>query len=288
MEQTKSSNLISVIIRSHDPNKEWILRHALQSVAAQTYQHLEVVLVLQNYSEEQVASLEETLRGILSPRKISFQCELIRNIAAQDLRAHALNRGLTLSKGARIAFLDYDDVFYPDALERLSNAMDRSGAGCVVGATDFAFVEIDFKLQKIKTLRKERFFRDAPSVRRLRHNSFIPIHSFLVDKSKSARLSFPEDMCLFEDYAYLLELSACTDFDFSLFHEKALCEYRVERHGGASIPTLAEKNPDLYLSQKRKIWNLRKRLGFLGIGYFTVHPFYFPWKTKLSRFFNKT
>lgn len=282
MEHTKV-NLISVIVRSHDPKKEWILLNAIESLLKQTYKNLELVLVLQNYNEEELKALNFTLKELLGLVGISYQVELLRGEGDEDLRSRALNRGLALCKGSRVAFLDYDDVFYPNALERLSKTMDQSQAGCVVGAVDFAFVEYDTSKKQVTTLDKQRFFSDAPSLERLKHNSFIPIHSFLVDKKKMEGLLFSEDMQLFEDYTFLLELSTRVNFNFSLFSEEALCEYRVEQVGGASILGLAQRNPKLYKEQKEKIWALRKRLGFLTPKYYLEHLFYYPLKTKLAR-----
>lgn len=287
MEHIKA-NLISVIVRAHDPKKDWVLINAIESLSAQSHKNLEIIVVLQGYNEGDLLALDISFKRLLSSSGIAYQIELLKNPNSQDLRSYALNRGLALSNGHRIAFLDYDDVFYPNALERLSKAMDSSQAGCVVGATDLSYVEYDYPNHKLKIIRKERFFTDKPTVERLRHNSFIPIHSFLLDKKKLAGISFREDMRLFEDYVFLLELSTVTNFDFSLFKEGAICEYRVEKVGGASINSAVQKNPYLYREQRKKIWEIRERLGFLNVGFYIKHPLYYPIRTKLLRFFKNT
>lgn len=283
--EKKSIGLISVIVRAHNPAKNWLLFKAIDSLAKQSYQNIEIVLILQNYTQQDILDLESSLGKILKPRNIHLQIENIENPSGKDLRSRALNRGLAMSRGQRIAFLDYDDVLYPSALERLSRIMDSSQAGCVVGACDLTYVEYENSSEEIRFIKKERFYRDRPSLERLKHHGFFTIHSLLIDKQKLGDLKFPEDMFLFEDYAFFLELSMRTSFDFSLFYEEALCEYRVRNVKGDTLKTIMDSRPDLHKEQLRKIWGLRRRLGFLNLFYYFRHPFYYPIKTKFFRFF---
>lgn len=291
MKENTPPPLVSVVLRAHDPSKAWLLREAITSVLAQTYKNVEMILTLQNYSEADVAALKADLDSLLLSAPMSYQLLPISADGFRDRRAYALNVGVRAARGTRIGFLDYDDVLYPEAYFQLNKALDESGAGCAVGACDLAYAERNDSIQEFNILRIEKFFWDCPSVERLKHNSFTPIHSLLIDKSRVREvervLVFPEDMSIFEDYACFLSLIPQTSFDFSSFSKAPVCQYRVPAVGGQSIITLQNENYSLYKEHRKKIWKLRSRLGFVNVFFLLVHPFYYPFKTKLHRLKNR-
>jgi len=106
--------LISIIIPAH--NRPAFLLEAAQSIAAQTYHNLEVIVV----DDGSMPPIEQLgLQDILGPR-----VRLHRNESAQGV-PKAKNAGISLACGEVIMLLDDDDLLMPDALERIHLAFAK-------------------------------------------------------------------------------------------------------------------------------------------------------------------
>jgi glycosyltransferase involved in cell wall biosynthesis len=98
------SPVFTVIIPTY--NQADLLIKALKSVINQTYENWEA-LVIDNYSEDNTKDIVENLHDC------RIQYVPFRN---QGVIAASRNRGITLSRGEYIAFLDSDDLWYPEKL----------------------------------------------------------------------------------------------------------------------------------------------------------------------------
>lgn len=99
---------ISVIIPAY--NREKLIERALRSVLSQTYTDLEAIVV-------DDGSQDNTSRKVLAMCNQDSRISLIKhntNLGAQSAR----NTGIRAAKGKWIAFLDSDDEWLPDSLER--------------------------------------------------------------------------------------------------------------------------------------------------------------------------
>ena len=103
--------LISIVIPTH--NRAGLIRRALESVDAQTFQDYEIIVV-------DDASTDDTLALLRSFE--SSRCRVIRNETNFGVSA-ARNRGVACARGEFITFLDDDDALRPDALESLHQRM---------------------------------------------------------------------------------------------------------------------------------------------------------------------
>src|SRR5262249_2428536 len=105
-------DLISCIVPVF--NGERYLREALDSILAQTYQPLELI-VLDDGSTDGTAAL------------VAGYGERIRYLwQANAGEAGARNRGLSIAQGEFVAFLDADDLWHPEKLRRqLARLHDR-------------------------------------------------------------------------------------------------------------------------------------------------------------------
>jgi len=95
-------------------NQADFLKGALQSVLDQTYQDFEVIVV-NNYSTDHTL---DVIHDAGDPR-----------IQAIDFQNHGVigagrNVGIKASQGAYVAFLDSDDTWYPNKLERVADAIE--------------------------------------------------------------------------------------------------------------------------------------------------------------------
>lgn len=106
-----ASPAVSVIIPTY--NHAQFLRAAIQSVVDQTYPDWEIVIV-NNYSEDDTVQIVA-----------SFNDPRIRlvNFRNHGVIAASRNHGMSLANGKAIAFLDSDDVWYPEKLQRCMDAL---------------------------------------------------------------------------------------------------------------------------------------------------------------------
>ncbi len=125
--QTESSSpqrqpLVSVIINNYNYGR--FVRRAIASVLAQTYRNFELIIVddgspdnSQEVIETYCAECQETARAqgeLLPPIITIFQPNLGQNTAC--------NAGFQVSRGEIVCFLDADDYFYPQKLEKVVQA----------------------------------------------------------------------------------------------------------------------------------------------------------------------
>lgn len=106
--------LVSVLTRTRD--RPELLAEAVASVAGQDYAPLEMVVV--NDGGRDVGSVLEPFRERLSIRYVD---------APAGGRCRAGNRAMGEAGGAWFAWLDDDDVYYPDHVSTLVTALQESG-----------------------------------------------------------------------------------------------------------------------------------------------------------------
>ena len=97
----------SVVIPTY--NHEALLEKAVKSVLNQTFQNYEIIII-DNYSEDNTENLIKNFNN----EKISY----IKN-RNYGLIAKSRNLGIAKSKSEWIAFLDSDDCWYKDRLQKL-------------------------------------------------------------------------------------------------------------------------------------------------------------------------
>ncbi len=120
METRRDAPLVSIIIPSYNQGR--FIGQTIESVLAQTYRPLEIVVV-------DGASTDETL-------------DVLRSFAAPELRfwsepdsgvADAVNKGLARARGTIAAIQSSDDYYLPGALEPMVRALDAEDVGLAYG-----------------------------------------------------------------------------------------------------------------------------------------------------------
>jgi glycosyltransferase involved in cell wall biosynthesis len=113
---------VSVILPTY--NRPEMLGAAIDSVLSQTMQNFEIVVV--NDAGVEVES-------VVSQKNTSGRITYVRHAQNRGLAA-ARNTGIKLAKGAHIAYLDDDDLYYPDHLQTLIHCLEHND--CAVAYTD--------------------------------------------------------------------------------------------------------------------------------------------------------
>lgn len=237
---------LSTIIRFHTRERLQLLEEAIASLAAQEWRELEAVVVLQNPDEALPREVEQVIRRKPWSSAPQFQIVAVKVPAGVDGRAELLNRGLARAAGRFIAFLDDDDLVYPNGYATLIRQLLRGGRAVAVGGYRKAYLRREAGRWHVSG-RKEAAVGE-PSRLTLFRYSYIPIHSYVIDRSRlgGLELYFDAGVVPAEDYDFLLRLFAASVPDFSCFHTP-VCEYRIHELNsiGASLDRPDEQPPAL-------------------------------------------
>lgn len=116
--EVKPGPSVTVVVPAY--NAAATLRRTLESVAAQTLRDFEVIVV-DDGSTDDTAAIAEGMRG-------SLDCLRLVRIGNGGV-ARARNTGIEAARGRYVAPIDADDLWHPTYLEKLVQALERSGAG---------------------------------------------------------------------------------------------------------------------------------------------------------------
>jgi glycosyltransferase involved in cell wall biosynthesis len=211
---------VSVCIPTY--NREYLLKETLDSVFAQTYKDFEVVIVDDGSTDGTKQMLE----------KNGYNVRYYRQENAGD--AVARNKLIELADGKYISFLDSDDLLYPDALERMVEAVPDNTEDVIVYGPYIAIDEYGNVLYR----RKKKLY-DGRITEYLFEN--ILIHS--------CGSLFPKKI-LIETGGFDTSLPVCSDYDLwlrlSLQYDFISLEkpvFKRRRHSGnISKPSFTNRN----------------------------------------------
>ena len=244
------NNIVSIIIRTANQSRLLLLEKSVESVIANDYRPIEIVIVAQLEQLKFIDSLQNICRKFSSEQ---IQVKLIFNHTSKDERAKNLNIGINNAKGRYIGFLDDDDIFYSNHISMLVNILKSDQT--------FAWVFSDVKLALVSMNQNNinyiscdyRFSQYAFSLESLFKNNFILIHSYLIDTNRvdSKYLLFDESFTVGEDYSFILRLAK---YYHPYYLKIVTCEYRIfEDYSNSNIlMNEIQKYPD---KNKIKEWS---------------------------------
>ncbi|MCC3395118.1 glycosyltransferase [Clostridiales bacterium AHG0011] len=156
------TGLVSVIITTY--KREFsMLQEAIDSVLAQTYPHMEIMVVDDNGGDgEYTRRIEE---GLKAYPQITY-IKLAHNSGAQAAR----NTGIMASHGEFIAFLDDDDLWEPDKLAMQVPCFEDPGVGLVF-CQGYVFDDKDIGHRRL--YHKEGTFKEKPDFNGMLENDTI-------------------------------------------------------------------------------------------------------------------
>lgn len=233
--------LISVIVRTKD--RPELLAEALASLAEGTYRRVEVVLV------------NDGGRAPLVPDAFPFPVVAV-NLPQNRGRAAAANAGIDAASGDWIAFLDDDDLAYPEHLATLAGLSSATGARVVYTDAAVGVYESDPKAGWREVARRLPYSRDFDS-EYLVFDNYIPFNTVLIDRGLLADIG-PLDTGLpfFEDWDLLIRLSAAAPF---LHFPQVTAEYRHFRGGQQIFGERPAERADFIATKARVIGKHRER-----------------------------
>ena len=191
--------LVTVVLTTYDRRE--FLPEAIETVAEQTYDEIELVVVDDHSSESPRDIVEnapdEGLRDIV----------FVRHDENRGASA-ARNTGIKRASGELIALLDDDDLWEPDKIERQVAVFRRSGEEVGVVCTGIRSVDADGA-----TFRTKEVERNGKITKQLLCGASVPMPSVLVRLSviNDAGL-FDERLRLYEDQEWMIRLSQQGEF----------------------------------------------------------------------------
>lgn len=233
---TKSQTipLVSIIMPAY--NSSATLGESIQSVVSQTFGDWEL-LVIDDCSQENLYSIVESFND----SRIHF-IRLSRNSGV----AAARNRGIQEAKGRYIAFLDSDDLWHPEKLEKQLHFMEKNG---------YAFTYTwysQFKDIPTKTIRLITT-KSCVSYDELLYGNDIGLLTVMIDYRKLPNLQMP--LVHHEDYITWLNILRDDNIiAYALNEDLAL--YRISNHSLSS-------NKFACLNWTWKIYRENQHISFL-------------------------
>lgn len=133
MEGQVKSGTVSIIVPMH--NARNFIQETIFGVVNQTYEDWELLLVDDGSSDGTVNEIE----GLLGELPVHVQERIKVHLLPENIgAAKARNAGLEATQGRYVAYLDADDIWKPEKLERQLAYMDETGASFSFTGYEFA------------------------------------------------------------------------------------------------------------------------------------------------------
>lgn len=203
--------LCSVIIPVH--NSEKYIASSIESVLRQTYNNIEIIIINDD-------STDNTLRIIQHIAKKNGKKIKIFSLQKNMGAAFARNEGIARAMGEYIAFLDSDDLWLPEKIEKQINILNKTESALCFTAYDM--IDGNGYFIKHRSVKNQITFTDL-----LKENNII-FSSVLCYTESISNLRF-DSGCFHEDYLFLLQLLQKGIVVYGL--NQTLLQYRIHSSG---------------------------------------------------------
>ena len=200
------NELVSVIIPTY--NRESTIIRAVESVLSQTYKNIEVIIV-------DDCSTDGTLK-LLKDNYSTNQKVRIYKLDKNSGACAARNKGIDVSQGKYIAFLDSDDVYYPKKIEWQMNVLEDDKYDLC--ATNYDRIDHNGTNGKItvKNLNGDNLLRE------LLFCNFITTGTLLGKKECFQDVKFDVSLARYQDWDLVLRL--CKKYNFYFLNKSSLLQ----------------------------------------------------------------
>lgn len=202
---TEDTHQVSTVLRFHHSAPIERLKEALLSLICQQNCVVHPLIMIQDLREESVSEIRQELLELPWHPKARPQIQIFHSTPAEpDLRSAMLIAGLQNAGGGFAAILDYDDILFPGAYERLCHRLISTGKRATFARVYCTTVRTD---NQARSKRSEAYC-DRFTYDHFYENNFIPVHSFLLDLDQISldRLKVHAFMPYMEDYFLTLQI----------------------------------------------------------------------------------
>ena len=217
VQHSSPAPLVSVIIPTL--NRPAMLEEAIQSVLRQTFRDFEIMVI-----NDAGVDVGDVIEKYNQKRQIIYlQHNSNRGMAA------ARNTGIKVARGKYIAYLDDDDVYYPDHLETLINFLESSEYK--VAYTDAFRAFQTFQNGQYITIKRDVPYSFDFDYERILKENFIPVLCIIHEKSCLDSVGmFEETLRAHEDWDLWMRMSRL----FKFAHiKKVTCEFSWRQDGSS-------------------------------------------------------
>lgn len=228
---------VSVIIPTY--NREEFISETIQSVLDQTFKDFEVIVVDDGSTDNTKRELE----------KFGSRIKVIEQKNSE--RAASRNNGIKDSTGKYIAFLDSDDLWIKNKLEKQVEILDRNHSVLVYGQC----LRTNENGQKVKVAKRQKEGFSGGVFEKLLIRNFIPSPTPLIKREYFEKTSgFETKYIPYEDWEYWIRYSLFGKF---YFVNEPLAYYRI--HSQQSVKnTTAKKIEDVTVSLLENSFKLKE------------------------------
>ncbi len=242
--------LVSIIINTHNDTE--YLEQAISSALSQTYKNIEVIL----YDNASDVDIKKYIKKYIGEIKY-YRSETFLTLGA------ARNAAIQKSKGEFITFLDADDIYIDEKLEKQIPLFDKSSIGLVYSNT--------FHLIRSGNIWSDEKLHDRPMPEGqifcdLLKRNLIPFNTAVFRRSclhENTKYWFNESFDFCTDYELFLRISHDNDIAYV---EEVLGKWRIhgenytfkkpylisaERY--LMIPRILEYEPELFNKYKKEM-----------------------------------
>lgn len=217
---SKNEALVSIVMPAY--NCEKYVVEAINSILAQTYRNWEL-LVLDDGSKD------NTLRIIKEFSQKDSRIKALPNGKNMGVSA-TRNRGIELASGEWIAFLDSDDMWKPEKLEKQFEIVEKEAA-------EFLFTGSSYINEEGESFKGIFEVPEKVTYKKLRNQNVISCSSVLVKKKYFKNIKMEKDE-MHEDYAVWLRILKLGVIAYGV--NEPLLIYRISRNSksGNKIKTV--------------------------------------------------
>lgn len=205
------NKLVTVIIPTY--NRANLIKETINSVLNQTHQNFEILII----DDGSVDNTKAVVQSIKDDRIKYYWQE------HSGLPAIARNKGLNIAKGEFIAFLDSDDIWFPQKLEKQIEIIEKNPDILLISTNGITFPsKYPFMFLSIKEDKRISF-------RLLLKGNFVKNSSVLMKKSVIDAIGLLDEnfqLKAMEDYDYWLRLLKYKDKSILILKE-ILIKYRI-------------------------------------------------------------
>ncbi|MCD7929409.1 MAG: glycosyltransferase family 2 protein [Clostridiales bacterium] len=185
-----SKNLVSIIITTH--NRENLLKRAINSVKNQTYDNFECIVV----DDASDYNIKKSLINVLDDR---FKLIEISKYETKGGN-YARNLGILNSKGKYIAFLDDDDYYANDKIEKQVEILDKyEDYGIVYCTRTFVNGNYMYEEKIDKTLQGD-------CSKKIFYNIIGVTSTIMIRKNLLENIKFDENLKFWQEYDLMTRL----------------------------------------------------------------------------------
>lgn len=214
----------TVVLRTQGKGLELELNNALNSLIAQTYKNLLVLLMIHSNNEK---TIEKTLSFIKPFQKmLNIKPIVLRD--KQGNRSYPLNAALKNLDCEYLSFLDDDDIYYPNMGSTLIKALEDNDKTFALGRSIDVIERLETNIageEYLYTVSKAKRPYQEFSKPLLLLENFIPFNTFILKTSLLDGVKFNEDMTYLEDWDFLKQLILKEEFSFIQL-DVPISEYR--------------------------------------------------------------